>query len=431
MPVMTLARRLFLLVIAALIVWRVAALGISAHYAELPRASAEAAAKALVWSPRHPEALYRRALALREEDPDAAVPLLTRAYAENPADVRPLMTLAELAQMRGEQDRAEALLAAALRLAPADPRVHRRAADYWIARGDLDTALSHWSAALDIDPSRNGDLFPVLLRLAEDSRTRLALRPLALAPPNWWESFFAGVAEKARDLETIRTLYALRRESPRVPVTDAERKAFVERMMASGRIAEAYVDWVGGLDREQRRELGFLHNGSFELEPLNWGFGWRIRSDARALVDRGTTFGIDGTQALRLIFRNHAGRFAGVSQSLFLDPGRYRFAGRVSTDGLDSVGGIRWQVRCLLPENGALGASERFLGANEWRDFAFDFEVPESCALQELRLASAGERELEQRVTGGAWFDRLAIRRINDRARAPASGAAGPAANDE
>jgi hypothetical protein len=194
-------------------------------------------------------------------------------------------------------------------------------------------------------------------------------------------------------------------------------------MVESGHVAEAYVDWIGGLDRVKRQQLGFLHDGGFELEPSQWGFGWRVRSRPRALVDRGSTFGIDGEKALRLLFKNHVGPFAGVSQLLFLDPGAYRLSGKVSTDSLESRGGIQWRVRCLNPEPRDLGASERFLGANEWRDFGFEFEVPTSCVLQEARLVSAGKRSVEQKITGGAWFDRLIVRKIPE-LTAPANVAA-------
>jgi hypothetical protein len=186
---------------------------------------------------------------------------------------------------------------------------------------------------------------------------------------------------------------------------------------------------VSGLGGEQRRQLGFLHDGGFELEPSNWGFDWRIRSMPQALVDRGTTYGIDGEKALHLLFRDYRGRFEGVSQFLFLDPGHYRLSGRVSTDSLESRGGIRWGVRCLLAEPRELGASERFLGANEWRDFAFEFEVPDSCVLQELRLVSAGERRFEHRITGGAWFDRLMIGKVRKPTAPPEAAAGGKAEN--
>ena len=409
-----LLRRVVLVSAAALLVWRIASLGLSAYYTESPRSSGESAAKALAWNRHSPLPSYRRALTLRNEDPKAAAALLTRAYAENPADVRPLIALAELAQTQGDLDRAEALLATAVKLAPANPWVHEQVAAYWIIRGDLEAAMRHWSIALEIDPQSKARLFPLLMRFAEDPRTRFAFKRFAESPPSWWEAFFADIAANAEELDTVRVLHTLRRQSEQAPVTETERKAFVASMIKRGQIAEAYVDWVSGLDREQRRHLGLLYDGGFELEPSQWGFGWHMHSRPRALVDLGTTFGVDGEQGLRIIFKDHQGPFDGVSQLLFLDPGRYRLSGRVATDSLDSAGGIQWRVQCLQPERQALAESERFLGANEWRDFNVEIEVPASCILQQLQLVSAGKTKFEQRITGGAWFDRMMIRKVTD-----------------
>jgi hypothetical protein len=406
-------RRFLLLAIAALVLWRIAALGLSAHYVERTKAGdPEAAGKALAWGGRQPEALYTQALALREKDPDGARGLLARAYAENPADARPLTTAAAMLQGQGDQARAQALTQAAVGLMPADPWIHRQAARDWAAQGDLQRALQHWSLSMEADPEAVVQLLPILLSLAEDPRTVLAFKPIAAAPPPWWESFFAELAKRSLDVEPVRLIYALRRESAQAPVTEAERRTYVARLKREGRISEAYIEWVNGLSRAQRPQLGLLHDGGFELEPAGWGFDWHLRSTPTALVDRARIYGVDGDKALHLLFSRHERRFADVYQPLFLDPGIYRLAGRVRTDNLESQGGLKWILRCLVPEANDLGESERFLGSNDWREFGFEFEVPESCRLQEIRLESAGRRPFEHKIDGGAWFDRLAIRRL-------------------
>ena len=410
---MVILRRSLLLAIAALLVWRISALGLSSYHAEqLAQGQADAAGKALAWSGRQPEALLAQALAIREQDPAAAGVLLARAYAENPADARPLIAMAGVAQAQGDQARADALVKAAAQLTPSDPRIHLQAAGYWASRGDLVSAMQQWSLALQADPQARDKVFPILLALAEDPRARPAFQPFASEPPSWWTPFFAEVAKRALDEETVRLLYAARRESPQAPITEPERQSYVSRLTKHGRITEAYVEWVNGLSRAQRAQLGLLHDGGFELEPTNSGFDWHLRSTPNALVDRAYTFGVDGDKALHVLFKRQVSRFAGVHQPLFLDPGSYRLTGRVRTESLETQGGLKWTLRCLQPEVKDLGESERFLGSNQWRDFGFDFQVPESCRLQEIQLVSAGKRDFEHTMTGGAWFDRLAIRKL-------------------
>jgi len=407
-------RRFLLIAVVALLVWRIVSSGMSSHYVESLRDGDDNAAnKALAWNPRQPEALYRRASALREADPQTAVQLLLQAYAENPANAHPLIALMGIYQAQDDSSRADTLADSAVRLMPADPWVRRQVANHWITRGDLQSAMEHWSVALEADPSIRAQLFPVLMKLAEEPSTRAVFKSIAASPPSWWNAFFTEVSKRASDVETVRLLYSLRHEFSRMPLTEPERKAYVARLKKDGLISEAYIHWANGLNRDQRAQLGLLFNGGFEFEPSGWGFDWHIRSRHNALIDRAQTYGLDGDKALHLLFKRHKGRFRAVFQPLFLDPGPYRLSGRVRTDSLETKGGLKWIVRCLYPEEKGLGESERFLGTNQWRSFDFELQVPESCLLQEIRLESSGKRSFEHEITGGAWFDRMAIRRIS------------------
>lgn len=409
---MSIVRRALLLVLALFLLWRSAALGLSAHFAaQAEIGDSDAASRALSWNAREPTALYAQALAELGENPAGARATLARAFAENPAQVRPLIALAVLAQDDPGQGDAESLVRAAVGLMPTDPWVRIKAASYWAARGDLTQAMGQWSLALEVDPGARAKLFPIFLKLAEDPRTLPVFQPLMATPPVWWEPFFGVLAKRALDIQPVRLLFAERRESARAPISEPERQAYVERLKRQGLIAEAYIEWVNGLSRGQRAKLGLLHDGGFELEPANWGFDWHLRSGPRALVDRAQTYGTDGAQGLHILFDRQERPFGEVYQPLFLDPGSYRLTGKVRTDSLDSPGGLKWVLRCVLPGRQDLGESERFLGGNPWRDFSFDFQVPDSCRLQELRLVSAGKRPFEHAITGGAWFDRMAIRR--------------------
>ena len=411
---MPMLRRVLLFGVAAILFWWVTALGLSSHYVERIKAGdSRTAAKALTWSGRQPEALIEQAAVMQEKDPGSARALLARAYAQNPANARALTSLAAMAQGEGDPEAAAALLQAAVALTPSDPRTHVRAARLWAAQGDLDRALHHWSLSIEANPSGRAQIFPVLLRLAEDPRTAATFKPLAEAPPAWWEAFFAELAKQSREVEPIRVFYAWRRESTQAPVTEAERKTYVARLIRDGAVGEAYIEWVNGLGRPERAQLGLLYNGGFELEGTNWGFDWHLRSSPTALIDQARIYGMDGQKALHLLFSRHQRRFADAYQPLFLDPGVYRFTGRVRTESLETQGGLKWVLRCLMPESAILGESERFLGSNEWRDFGFEFEVSEVCRMQEIRLESAGKRPFEHKMDGGAWFDRLAIRRIS------------------
>ena len=182
-------------------------------------------------------------------------------------------------------------------------------------------------------------------------------------------------------------------------------------MQKDGLISEAYLVWINGLDESERQQLGLLNNGSFEAELSNQGFDWRVARNDRVDVRRLATYGTVGNRALKLSFRANERRFWHLYQPLFLDAGTYRLSGQARGDSLATKGGLKWQVTCLLPEKQRLGESMRFLGSSDWTQFEFDFEVPESCTSQELRLVSAGNRAFELKIQGDLWFDDMRIMR--------------------
>jgi len=408
-------RQVLISIAAAFLIWRIGVVGMSSHYAQaIIEGERDTVGKALTWDKRQPEALYQQAVALRNDDPDTAAAFLAQANAQYMADARPFFAAAEVALTQGNQAHADALVKMALRLRPADPRIRQRAGKYWLLRNDVRQAIRNWSFTLEIYPSTRSRLFPSLFKLAENPRTRPAYEILANSPPSWWNTFFSEVAKGARELETVQQLYSLRVKSKQAPITLSERKSYFARLMKEASITQAYLIWVNGLTHDQRKRLELIYDGSFELEPGNWGFDWHIPTQRAVLIERVYTYGSDGSRSLHIGFNHYQGHFSnGVYQKLFLDAGTYQLSGRVHTDSLDTKtdGGLKWVIRCLLPRPEDLGESERFLGANEWRDFGFEFQVPETCRLQEIQLVSVGRISGDDwQITGEAWFDRLTIR---------------------
>ncbi|MEA3275988.1 MAG: hypothetical protein U9Q81_11990 [Pseudomonadota bacterium] len=410
---MTVLWRILLLAVAALLIWRIASSGMSSYYIErLSEGDASAAPKALAWNSREPHATFHEALASLPENPETATAFLQRAYAENPAETKPLLVTAGIVRSQGDQARADALVTQAADLLPANPGIQQEAAAYWVSRGHLEQAMQHWSRALEADPAVGEQLFPLLLKIAEDTRTRGVFKALAYSPPPWWDRFFAEVARRALNVETVRLLYALRRDATDAPFTEKERQAYVKRLQKDGVTTEAYLVWVNGLSETERAHLGLLYNGGFELGPSNRGFDWHLGNTEHVAANTATTYGIDGNKALHLTFKRREKRYHHLFQPLFLDPGTYRVTGKVRTESLETKGGLKWQAQCRLPTSQTLGESERFLGSGEWREFSFEFQVPESCTAQEIRLHSTGKRAFEHKITGAVWFDGMSIRKI-------------------
>lgn len=389
--------------------------GVGDHAMErVERGDKDALEAALGWRPNHPELLLAEAKRIMSRNQTESVRLLEQAYRADPTDPQPLTALATLSLLEELQlTQGTALIEAAARLAPASADNHRAIAIYWSALGRYDRMLEHWSAMLEADRSRRTQIYPALLAIAADPGSRALIEPLVAAQPSWWTDFFRQAASTARELETVRFLYTLRRRFVRDPVSEEERVAFVERLQKDGAIGEAYVVWISGLDANARARLGRLFDGGFDLPIEGRGFGWRISTNKHFSAAPEPTLGASGRAALRLRFRAFEGDFANVSQPLFLDPGTYRLSGRAKVDSLISLGGLRWVVRCLRPESRVLGEGPRFLGSSEWAAFDLSFEVPQDCDYQQLVLMAAGSRSFERKFNGDLWFDDLKIARVS------------------
>lgn len=407
-----LLRRGLLLFIASLLAWRVVALGVAEYHAR--RADPGAATRALAWHPHHSRALYRQALAVAESDPARAAALLGQAAREDPTDGRVFMQLALRRAQQGELQAAENLAATATRLTPMRSDVRLAAAAFWLQRDRLEQVLEHWSVALAMRQDIRAEIYPVLLGLAEDPRTRALLRPWLDEPPPWWAHFFHYAAANAADPAAVDLLYRLGRHNGRRP-HGLERYAYLDRLQREGRWLEMYFVWLNGLDDRHLAALGLVFDGGFELPLSNAGFGWRSHPVRGVSVETAATYGVEGERALRLIFRKPQTLFRHLSQYLLLEPGGYRLSGLARPDGLRSGSGLQWTLRCAGGGGRLLGASERFLGSSQWREFAVTFTVPGgSCRAQELRLELTGRTRRDFEAVGTAWFDRLRIVRVTE-----------------
>ncbi len=406
------AWRVLLFVALCLLTWRVVVLGLAnRNLAQLIDGDPTAAQRVLNLVPGEARALYEDALALLPIDPTAAEARMVQAYQKNPTRAMPLISLADLARERGDSERGDALVEAAVRIDPSYDGVQRGAALYWFERGQFERGMGHLSMALVADAAANQDILQILLAFAEDPDARVALTPLATAAPPWWSSFFQYLSQQARDLESVRWLFEQRSQNATTPVPAEERQAFSARLLRDGLYEEAFDVWAQGLNAQELRHLGLLYNGDFELPLGKQDFDWVWQPLRQVQARTAATLGVGGERALQLSFRALQGRFQQLHQTLLLDPGTYRLAGKVRVDGLASEGGLRWTVTCLQPEEArtVLGESERFLGSENWRNFSLDFEVPQTCRLQQVGLESAGRLAFEQRISGEIWFDDLSI----------------------
>jgi len=416
-------RRLVLLVIAAVLVWKITALGFSNYTMEKVLNSEEmpgvdeltrqtSATKALQWDPTNRRALFIRAVGNIEKQPIKAEQQLLRLAREDPGNGLALVLLANLVLKNNQEQRADKIMIMATRLMPANGPVHIDAARYWWQREKPLLAIQNWSQALGIDSAYSKTIYPILLAIAENDKILPALQSIIKSPPLWWPDFFTFLAQRAIRNETVEAVYLMRRSSNN-PLTMEERQAYIQRQRRDGHFARAYLSWLNGLNKEQLGQLGQLYNGSFELNISNSGYGWHMRKTRAVTMNMDYSTRDIGKRALHLHFRNREVRFNHLYQPLFLRPAHYQVRGRIRLENLNGRGGLQWVVRCTGKKSHILGKSDRFLGSSDWQKFVINFVIPKrSCVAPELRLKSTGLRTFDHKLEGSVWFDAMAIRTI-------------------
>ncbi len=407
----TALRTWVVLSIAGILSWRILVNGFADDY--VSRETLEAMNGALRWRGDDPVALYRKGAALADAGqaaPEAEYLLRLAAWA-NPTDALIYLALAARWAKMERQPMAVKLVEIADALGPMRSPALIRSAEFWVGQGRVERVLARWGVLLRTRPETAEQLFPALLRIAEDATTRPLLLPLMADSPEWWPQFFAHAADKAVRSETVMFLYQNRNRHGELPEPD-EQRAYLERLGKEGRWLDAYLAWLNGLELRQTQALGTIYNGSFEAPISNVGFDWRLSALRGATIEAIETYGAHGNKALHVGFNGERVRFQHVVQYLLLDAGRYRLQGQVRPDQLKAERGLRWRLRCV-GASGVLAESEPFVGAEEWRGFTVDFTVPgQDCPAQWLRLELDGRAALDFEARGDIWFDNLAITRL-------------------
>ncbi len=394
---------------AALLAWRIVVTNVPEWH--LQSEDQGAAALALDWDKANAQALLAEGLRIAKANPAQAITYLSAAVRNNPTDGPAYAAIARLKEESGDLAGAEKAMQAAAQMAPRRVDVQLEAAGFWFRRGDIARAMKHMDVVLTFGDSLRADLFPVLLKLAEDPATReIAHAKLLKQRIAWWPQFFDHAAANATNIETLRALFQMQAGGPNA-VTREGLRAYLQRLQRENLWIESYFVWLNHLRKDQLNAIGNLFNGGFEEEIGNLGFDWIVTPASQVVVDTASTYGSTGHKALRVVFRGPRIQFQHVHQYLMLDPGSHVLHGRVRPDNLETAEGVQWSIYCVGHAQ-AMAHSERFAGTDHWQHFTAQFQVPaRDCAVQMLRLELAGRSALDYEAKGAIWFDDLSIAR--------------------
>jgi hypothetical protein len=366
---------------------------------------------ALDWDKNVSEALYLKGLKTLATDLGQSLGYFKAAVSNNPADGPTYAAIGETLAAQGNSRGAELAMRAAAGMAPQRVDAQYQIASFWMRRGDIAQAMKHLDVVLTFDNSLRSEIFPDLLKLAENPATReAAFARLLQKPTVWWPDFFAYAANNAHDIETLRALSEMRAAGPNL-MSPTGLRAYLQRLQKEGLWFHAYITWLNNLRRDRLNAIGNLFNGDFEEEISNTGFDWIVTPTSQVVVEIASTYGTTGSKALRVLFRGPRVQFQHLRQHLLLDPGNYVLRGRVRPENLEATEGVSWSIYCH-GQTEALARSETVRGTDHWRHFSVSFAVPaKDCAVQTIRLELAGRSPLDFEAKGTVWFDDMSINR--------------------
>ena len=351
--------------------------------------------------------------ALESQDPA----VWRKRLARNPADYAALLNLALQFEKEGKRDEARSAAAEVLHLAPADKGALYQTAFLYLRTGDEGAGLAALRRFADLYPGDAFRAWPVLTAALDTGRHADFFARAASDNTSWWTDFMRQVCTNAT-VGGVQLVFSARVRTGLTTVE--ERRCALARLQREGQWASAYQLWLNGLPAEQRKRVGYLYNGGFEAPLSNLGFDWIVPNQDGVVVNAELTEGASGKRALHVTFVNKRYSEPPLYEYLMLFPGRYRFDGRVRTDGLSTWLGLQWGLYCNSPQNTPgrqLARSDALAGSADWSYFQRDFVVTKDCPVQVLRLELANpQRDANSggsvaiRMRGSLWFDDLRVR---------------------
>ena len=397
---------ILLIVAVVFLAWRVLSLGMAD---QLAVSNPE---KALFWRPNHPEALIRMAEKnISAKQWQQANTAAEKALRANPLDGRPLRVLAQVAEHQGNDKRAYQLFTQAAKLSPRDMTSHIWLLEYALRNQQAKPAVVHLDALLRVKPSLMESLLPQAIALAVNPAVQDAMvEQLALNPP-WRRHLLMGLATSQFSADQIVPVFI--KLNAKSKLEPADYLPLIERLNKENRFAQSYLTWANLIPTQQRKYLGNVFDGGFELpiEEQIGSFAWLVQEVTGAQLQLLNSQGTLGENSFYVEFEGQRTPFAHLSQTLALPSGRWLMNYRAKAKHLDSSRGLVWRIICLSNGN-TLADSEPMKGQFNWQELKFEFTVPDNCEGQRLILMIPARIPAETLINGALWLDSVKIQRV-------------------
>ncbi|MEP9357631.1 hypothetical protein [Sphingomonas sp. KR3-1] len=343
-------------------------------------------ASALKFMPNESLALAGRAeqllLAAPEDPPKEAQTLALAALRQQSLNPKALHVLGYYIAAKGDEKTANTYIRAAASQSRRDILAQFWMIEDSVKKGNVEDALVHYDIALRTKPNTNVKLFPILLGALDDPNIRAALSPYIRNDRSWAPAFLVHADANSSNLPALVDLVLESGGLGDPEAAHSQNLELLQRLVNEKYFAEArrLYSRMPGATVAQLAQVGFApsdRNGQFGA------IGWQVKSES----DSGASFMVgDDKRTILSIFANAGTTATVATKILYVRPGSYDFAARLSK--LDGGEGstVRWQLRCpAFPGNQpvwSLDSANTSPGAI--------LTVPAGCPVQFLDIIASG-----------------------------------------
>ncbi len=356
----------------------------------------------------------------------------------DPLSYRWPFLLAAAWKAEGEYEKAERYLKRSIFLNPLDPSAWIALSDVFLEKGLKEEALHFLENSIFLDSTSAYVRWRVLLRLMTYGTSRTSpmvknqIAQLIYLEPSKRDKLFElarmvsgsdnidSYVPNDRDSWRAYLVWQLRRGDPshvKAMWESMKGKGWTDerlfRYTVNGLIAKKRCEDAWSIWREWFSQDGPIHNGGFEKDIVNCGFGWRWNPHIEGLKSWGysRSYKVEGRRSFFMEFDGDHNPYVGYPRQLvFIDkPGRYRLSVFIRTEDVTGATGFSVEVW----GKGFRARSEEVKGYTPWKLVNLEFCVREIGVIW-VAFIRRKTKKLNKFLGGNIWIDQVTLERVGE-----------------
>jgi hypothetical protein len=155
-----------------------------------------------------------------------------------------------------------------------------------------------------------------------------------------------------------------------------------------------------------------VFNSGFEYESSSGVPDWHFDGLNGVSVVRDRASHFEGQFSLRIDFsRKDNLDFHHVQETVFVQPGIYRFDAHARTEKITSDQGIRFRI-VSARDGEALAETDALTGTNDWKRLNSTVRIPHGIRVVSVQLTRLPSLRFDNQLSGTAWIDDVKLTRV-------------------